>query len=384
LFTIYLEGVLRKFRHVANYTTTAETMDTCYADDVDFINTTKEANEANLRILEEELPQSGLLINGGKTEFIDIHTRSHPNVRKLGSRIDSDNDIMNRISAGNVAFKKLRELWRRKKHVITNTKLSLYNSTIVTILTYNLGSNAAHAKAIHKMDTTHRKHLRQILNIYYPNKISNKDLYARCNTTPMSQQIRSIRWQLFGHILRLPLNTPPQLLMDNYMKEAATKKCKIGGQHWTLPRLLNKEIRVIGRTFMNAEDLQEMRTTAANREGWIAMRKQIEEKWTRKEKVNQAKRKLVILLTPTRTPTSQEEEIRVSPQQINIENDEDQEESQSKKQRLVLRIAKRKVEAVMQIENEDEEIETVTLWKRHRAQQQEEAPPNNQVRIIIR
>ena len=111
-------------------------MDTCYADDVDFINQTRDANEANLRILEEELPKSGLIINGGKTEFIDINTRSRPNVRKLGSRIDSDNDIMNRISAGNVAFKKLRDLWRRKKYVNVDTKIALYQTTIVSILTY--------------------------------------------------------------------------------------------------------------------------------------------------------------------------------------------------------------------------------------------------------
>ncbi len=37
------------------------------------------------------------------------------NVRKLGSRIDSDNDITIRISAGNIAFKRLRDLWKRKK-----------------------------------------------------------------------------------------------------------------------------------------------------------------------------------------------------------------------------------------------------------------------------
>ncbi len=79
IFTIYLEGVLREFRQIAQYTTTADQMDTGYADDVDSINNTKEANEATLNILAEELPKSGLIINSGKTEFIDIHTRSKPN-----------------------------------------------------------------------------------------------------------------------------------------------------------------------------------------------------------------------------------------------------------------------------------------------------------------
>ena len=177
IFTIYLEGVLREFRQIAQYTTTADQMDTGYADDVDSINNTKEANEATLNILAEELPKSGLIINCGKTEFIDIHTRSKPNVRKLGSRIDSDNDITIRISAGNIAFKRLRDLWKSKKHVTIYTKLQLYQATVVTTLTYNLGSNAVHAQYMFKLGTNHRKHLRQILDIYYRNMISNKALY---------------------------------------------------------------------------------------------------------------------------------------------------------------------------------------------------------------
>ncbi len=51
-----------------------------------------------------------MIINSGKTEFNDIHTRRKPNTRKLGSRIDSDDDITMRISAGNITFKRLRDL----------------------------------------------------------------------------------------------------------------------------------------------------------------------------------------------------------------------------------------------------------------------------------
>jgi hypothetical protein len=374
LFTIYLEGVLRKFRQAAQYETTDTQMDTCYADDVDFINQTREANEANLRILEEELPKSGLIINGGKTEFIDINTRSRPNVRKLGSRIDSDNDIMIRISSGNVAFKKLKDLWRRKKHVKVDTKIALYQTTIVSILTYNLGSNAAHSAVVKKMDTTHRKHLRQILNIYYPNKISNKDLYQRCNTKPMSQQIRTIRWKLFGHILRLPKTTPPQRLMDIYMQQSENKICKRGGQYLTIARLIHKELRPIGRTFNSISDLEELRQIAVNRSEWQGLREAIEAKWERQEKENEAKRKLVILLTPART-RREEEVIRVSPPRD--QDNEDQEGPPPKKQRteIIIKINKRNVEAIIKLVSEEEEEgekEVVTeerLWKRTRTEE---------------
>lgn len=379
LFTIYLEGVLREFRRVAQYETTAECMDTGYADDVDFINKYKEANEEHLRILAEELPKSGLIINSGKTEFIDISTNSRPNVRKLGSRIDSDNDVMNRMTASNVAFKKLRELRKRKRYLSVEAKLKLYNATVVPMLTYNLGSNAAHADMMRKMDIIHRKHLRQIINLYYPNMLSSKKLYERCKTKPMSQQIRTMRWQLFGHIMRLPRDAPPQYLMDRYMQLTETTKCKRGGQYLTLPRLLNKEIKMIGRTFINMEDLEEMRTIAADRAGWIELRKELEKKWERKDQVNEAKRKLAILLTPARTQREAEEnnDERVMMQQNTRENEDDQDGRQSAKRlrietEFIIKVKKRTIEVIERATTNEEEVELLRLWKKKRQPSGEE------------
>ena len=73
---------------------------------------------------------------------------------------------------------------------------------------------------LNKLDTFHRKHLRRIVGIRWPQgpqRISNKELYKLCNVQPLSITITSIsrlRWQLFGHILRLDPNTPAQIAMD--------------------------------------------------------------------------------------------------------------------------------------------------------------------------
>ncbi len=339
---------------------------------VDFININEEENKRSLKILEEELPKSGLIINGGKTEFIDITTKSRPDIRKLGSRIDSDNDIRSRISAGNIAFKRLRELWKRKKHITAETKLALYQTTIISVLTYNLGSNAAHENHRRKLDCIHRKHLRQILNIYYPNKISNQELYARCKTTSISQQIREMRWNLFGHLLRLEVDTPPQKLMEQYLTMSATKKCIRGGQYWTLPRLLDMELGTVGKQLKKVEDLKELRSIARFSEKWRKLRNEIVQKWVRIEKIKRAIKKKVILLTPARAQEEKEED------RVNLQNstEDEEEKNQAPKKRrrivineekIVLRLSKRSISALICTTSmEDGNTITEKLWKRRR------------------
>ena len=41
----------------------------------------------------------------------------------------------------------------------------------------------------------------KVLNIRYPKKITNKSLYRVCQEKPLSLQILSALWGLFGHIL---------------------------------------------------------------------------------------------------------------------------------------------------------------------------------------
>ncbi len=187
----------------------------------------------------------------------------------------------------------------------------------------------------------------------------------------MRQQVRTIRWKLFGHVLRLPTNTPPQYLMDLYMNTAEHRICKQGGQYWTLPRLINKELRLIGRTFNCKADLEEMRKYAADRNGWILMRQEIEAKWARQEKVNEAKRKLNLLLPPART---EREEEREEEGQARIPTKSRPEQSEkvplqckkARREQLILRITKRSIEAVMKTTTDEDETETERMWKKKR------------------
>ena len=67
------------------------------------------------------------------------------------------------------------------------------------------------------LDAFHRRLLRIALNIRYPKIISNQHLYNLTKETPLSVRIKKRRLALFGHILRLPPDTPAQQALQFYL-----------------------------------------------------------------------------------------------------------------------------------------------------------------------
>ena len=61
---------------------------------------------------------------------------------------------------------------------------------------------------LEKLDVVHRRHLRSILKIKWPGVVSNKNLYERCQTEPLSAKVERCRWRMFGYVLRGPVDGP--------------------------------------------------------------------------------------------------------------------------------------------------------------------------------
>ena len=53
-----------------------------------------------------------------------------------------------------------------------------------------------------------------MLGIYWPDKISNDELYERCQKRPVSDTIKYQRWKLYGHIRRRDESNPAQTAME--------------------------------------------------------------------------------------------------------------------------------------------------------------------------
>ena len=135
-------------------------------------------------------------VNDTKTEYQTISISSENkatrgqeewrNSKILGSKLCSIQDITHRIDLGCVAFRKFQIIWDQNNNLEIGTKIKLYEAMVIPILLYNSCTWSAPKNVIQKLDACQRKHLRQILKIKWPNKISNEKLYLITKAKPLS------------------------------------------------------------------------------------------------------------------------------------------------------------------------------------------------------
>ena len=182
----------------------------------------------------------------------------------------------------------MTSIFIRRQKITEDRRMRLYNALILPILTYNCSTWALTDTETKSLNAFHRKQLRILLGIFYPDTISNNELYIRCNTTTISSMITKQRWQLFGHILRRDENIPAQLAMNQYFEPG--KKFR-GRPTTTLPTTLDKDIQLINdllppesiandhtystttqqtscRQLKSKQDLTGIRNLAQNRKLW--------------------------------------------------------------------------------------------------------------------
>ena len=277
LFTIYLEHALKSARNTIGEPTTPIDKiiprEIAYADDVDFIG----SEHINIDKIQKELEKFNFKVNVDKTELTSLRKEENEwrETKKVGSLIGDAEDVERRKKLSNVALNKLRAVWISNDKIKRNIKIKLYSALVKSILTYNCGTWALTQAEATKLDAFHRKQLRQVLNIRYPTKITNKSLYRICNEKPLSTHIVESRWRLFGHILRRDRDIPANKAMQAYFHQMT---CRHRGRPTTtLPVIINKEL---SKTFPHmklktSDDLQTIRLLAQDRNKWITFARRI-------------------------------------------------------------------------------------------------------------
>ena len=178
-----------------------------YSDDIEHLGTDPEELRDVLPISKNTLKEWSLFVNDSKTKFTRVYleeigvrdkwdqeVRGNEEWRNevlLGTKLGSEEDVTNRINKANTAFWSFDKLWCQgsKRNQITEArKISLYCSLVVSVLLYNCCCWAVPQNVLVSLDIVQRKHLKRILNIYWPSTISNKALYARTKATPLSER----------------------------------------------------------------------------------------------------------------------------------------------------------------------------------------------------
>ena len=143
-----------------------------------------------------------------------------------------------------MALFNLNNVWIKGNKLKTSTKIKLYKSLVKSILLYNCGSWALTLSEEERLNAYHRKKLLQkILNIRYHKKITNKSLYRIYQEKPLSLQILSARWSLFGHILQRDKDIPANKATRAFFIPNGNKLR--GRPKTTLPIVLNRDVSLI-------------------------------------------------------------------------------------------------------------------------------------------
>ena len=123
-----------------------------------------------------------LKLNVAKTQYFTVTKKddSWKSVKLLGSMLGTAEDIAARVSAANRAFAGIP--WKRHN---LNSRLCMFSCLILPVLLYNCALWTLSQTLTDVVNVWHRKKLRTIIGITYPQRISNTALYARTEQTPL-------------------------------------------------------------------------------------------------------------------------------------------------------------------------------------------------------
>ena len=93
----------------------------------------------------------------------------------------------------------------------------LYNTFVWPVLLHNAGTWGLTGSETDKRNAFHRKQLRLLIGIKWPQRISHSNLYEWCECREISTDVMDMQWRLFGHI-RLDEKAPANQAMSAYFK----------------------------------------------------------------------------------------------------------------------------------------------------------------------
>ncbi|VDP63098.1 unnamed protein product [Schistosoma curassoni] len=92
------------------------------------------------------------------------------------------------------------------KQLSTNIKVRIFNTNVKAVLLYGAETWRTTTTTIKKVQVFINSCLRKILNINWPDTISNSLLWGRTNQLPAEEENRRRRWKWIGHTLSKPSN----------------------------------------------------------------------------------------------------------------------------------------------------------------------------------
>ena len=191
-----------------------------YADDCSVGSTETNLIDSFEETVPDQLAEHNLGVNRDKTQRFSVKRGGDPkwkDVILLGSKLDTTKDISRRKGLSSAAWTKYSSLLTHKKLPLL-LRIKYFETFVSSIFLYQCGIWTLDKKLENNIDVFQRRFLRRLVGIYFPRKITNKELYKITNTKPWSETCKLRRLTLFRHICRLPEETPAKQTIIQCMK----------------------------------------------------------------------------------------------------------------------------------------------------------------------
>ena len=197
-------------------TTTLEDLD--FADDIALLSHRHQDMQEKTDAMATTAGNLGLKVSTKKTKGMRMNARVQENIKLNGDEIeevdnftylgskmsntgDGEVEIRARLAKASQAFASLRSTWKAR-NIRLKTKLRIFKSNVISTLLYGSESWKVTKTISNKLDVFQNRCLRRILQIYWPNTITNEELHRRAEIEPISTQVKRRRWRWIGHVLR--------------------------------------------------------------------------------------------------------------------------------------------------------------------------------------
>ena len=195
-------------------------VDPKYADDITFVQTDESKMNQIERVVPEMLEQNNLFVNTTKTEKYEISRISDNSWKKcklLGSLLDTKEDIKRRKGLAIDSMKTLENIFN-SKYVSEVIRLRIFKAYVESIFLYNSELWTLTKSLKDKIDSFQRRLLLKVIRVHWPRTISNESLYDRTHMKRWSNLVMKRRLSWFGHLRRLPPDTPVRQSLHNFME----------------------------------------------------------------------------------------------------------------------------------------------------------------------
>ena len=256
------------------WTLVSELHDLDFADDLVLFSRTQGHLQEKTTKLQEEASKQGLTINTDKTKTMRVNAKNLNPITVGGAELEdvekftylgcvvtrtggTEEDVEARVRKARNSYHSLKKIWNSRQ-IRRKTKLNLFNSNVKSVLLYGAETWRMTETIKQKLQTFSNRCLRRIMGIFWPQWVTNEELWRMTDQKPMDWEVRARKWRWIGHTLRKePQNITRQALQWNPAGRRSRGRPK---QTWR--RTVEGEMKSVGLSW------GVMASTAENRVRW--------------------------------------------------------------------------------------------------------------------